>query len=429
MRAYRIALRPSRQQRSAFAQHAGAARWAYNWGLARKKAAHAAGEKVPSAIELHRELNRLKGIPKEEGGIPWAYEVSKCAFQEGLRDLDAAFKRFFEGRRSGQKVGFPRFKSKEKAKAHFRLTGTIRVELSHLQLPRIGRVRIAPGERLYVPAALRCAQVSLVQEHGRWFASVTDELPEPEPVPRDAAVEVGIDLGVRKLAVLSDGTPPYENPRALRKVAARLRRAQRALSRSKKGSERQRKKKQRLARLHGRVRNLRQDAIHKATTDIARRLRVVGMEELQVKNMTRSARGSALEPGKRVRQKAGLNRSMLDASLGEFRRQLEYKMRFAGGRIVFVNPAWTSRRCSGCGSVNDPGSSERYSCAACGLRIDRDLNAARNIKAAAEEQLARAAASCSEAENARGAGVRPGGVRTAGQSASKRVRKRTFSHG
>jgi putative transposase len=413
LRAFRIVLRPSRSQRAVFSSHAGAARWAWNWGLGRKQEAYKATGKSPSAIDLHRELNRLKGLPKEQGGIPWAYKISKCAFQESLRDLDMGFKRFF------QKLGrYPRFKSRDRAAPHFRLTGTIRLEGTHIQLPRIGRVRIAPGDRGYAPAG-EYGSVSLIQEQGRWFASVRMDRRVEHLPDLSTPAEVGIDLGVRKLAMLSDGTR-YENPQALQKAAARLRRAQKALSRSQRASARRRKKRERVACLHGRVANLRRDALHKATRGIVSRFKVVAIEDLRVKNMTRSARGSVEQPGKRVRQKAGLNRVLLDASFAEFRRQLEYKLAWRGGRVVAVPSAYTSQRCSCCGSSNAPGTSEVYACAACGARIDRDFNAARNILAAA---------SCTEAQNARGAGVRPGGVRTAGQSALKRERKRTISYG
>jgi putative transposase len=415
-RAYRIALRPSRKQRAAFAQHAGAARWAWNWGLARKRAAYEATGKSPGAIELHRQLNELKKLPVEEGGVPWMYEVSKCAPQEALRDLDAALKRFFD-----KSARYPRFKSRERQAPHFRLTGTIRVDEQHIQLPRIGRVRIAPGERGYAPSQ-SYAQVSLVQEPGgRWYASVVQEQAAASPVALEGPAEVGIDLGVRKLATLSDGSAPYENPRALEKAALKLRRASRALSRSRKSSARRQKKRRRQARLHGRVAALRRDAIHKATTDIASRFKVVAIEDLRVKNMTRSAKGTPSKPGRNVRSKAGLNRAVLDASFAEFRRQLQYKLAWRGGRLIAVPAAWTSQRCSCCGSFNDPGKSELYACAACGLRMDRDLNAARNILAAA---------SCSEAQNARGAGVRPARRSSPSrQSASKREQgRKVVSH-
>jgi putative transposase len=364
---------------------------------------------------LHRELNGLKKLPVEQGGVPWMYEVSKCAPQEALRDLDAAFKRFFD-----KNAQYPRFKNKERTTRHFRLTGTIRVDERHIQLPRIGRVRIASGDRLYAPEG-SYGQVSLVQEHGRWFASVLlEQCDSVEPPLRQSPAEVGIDLGVRKLATLSDGTF-YDNPRALKKAAAKLRRAQKALSRSQRGSARRRKKRQRVARLHGRVANLRKDALHKTTSEIASRFELVALEELRVRNMTRSAKGTTEQPGKNVRQKAGLNRAVLDASFAEFRRQLQYKLAWHGGRVVVVPPAWTSQRCSCCGSLNDPGKSEIYACAACGLRIDRDLNAARNILAAA---------SCTEAQNARGAGVRPARRSSpGGQSALKREqRRKVVSH-
>jgi putative transposase len=200
------------------------------------------------------------------------------------------------------------------------------------QLPRIGRVRIAPGERGYAPSG-SYAQVSLVQEQGRWFASVVLEQAAVVPIASQSPAEVGIDLGVRKLA-----------------------------------------------------------------------------------NMTRSAKGTLSAPGKRVRQKAGLNRAVLDAAFARFRRQLEYKLAWRGGRVVLVPPAYTSQRCLCCGAFNNPDSSEIYACAACGLRIDRDLNAARNILAAA---------SCTEAQNARGAGVRPARRSSpSGRSALKREQRR-----
>jgi hypothetical protein len=215
-RAYRIALRPSRKQRAAFARHAGAARWAWNWGLARKQEAYQATGKSPSAIELHRALNELKKRPVEEGGVPWMYEVSLVRAARGV----ARPRRCVQALLRQDAARYPRFKSRERSEPHFRLTGTIRVELEHVQPPRIGKVRIAPGERLYVPGALY-GSVSLVQEHGRWFASLTEPLAQmPAGTVSDGPPQVGIDLGVRKLATLSDGTPPYPNPKALAKAAA-----------------------------------------------------------------------------------------------------------------------------------------------------------------------------------------------------------------
>jgi len=418
----RIRLRPSPAQRVSLARAAGCARWAYNWGLRRKKAAWesrkdatevgtsmADAPKVPSAIDLHRELNQLKDTPVDSGGVPWMRESSKCAPQEALRDLDGAFTGFFRRCKAGERPGFPRFKAKRQGEGHFRLTGTIRVEGTHIQLPRLGRVRIAPGDRGYA-ADGAYASVSLVQEHGAWFASVRVEVPEAPGIDPDVLPEVGIDLGVRKLAVLATPDGSVEvvpNRRALLRHARKLRAAQKVVSRRKKGSGRRRRTVRTVGRIHRRIANTRKDALHKATTAIASRFRVVAIEDLRVANMTRKGRG-----------KRGLNRVMADASLGEFRRQLTYKLQRAGGRLVVVDPAYTSRRCSVCGAFTDCGSGETFTCAACGSVVDRDANAARNILALSRGEVD--AASWPESLNARGEVVSRPSLRALAHASMKR---------
>jgi len=433
--ACRVRLRPSRAQRQALAKASGAARVAWNWGLARKRAAWkvrkdaiAGGAlppdapKVPTAIDLHRELNARKKIPKEDGGFPWMYESSKCAPQEALRDLDAAYAAFFRRVASGETPGFPRFKAKRLGEGHFRLTGAVHVMSTHLQLPCIGEVRVAPGDRGYAPVG-SYKSVSVVQEHGEWFASVRIEVPEAAPVAADVLPEVGIDLGVRKLAVLATPDGAIEvipNHRALLRSKRKLRAAQKVLSRRQKGSGRRRRAVQRVGRIHRRIANVRRDMTHKATTSIARRFRVVAVEDLNVSGMTRSAAGTAEKPGKNVRQKAGLNRVVLDANPAEFRRQLVYKLQLRGGRLQADDPAFTSQRDSACGAFNDCGSSETYTCAACGAVIDRDANAARNILALARGEID--AASWTESQNARGEVVGRRSLRTTARTSVKRER-------
>jgi putative transposase len=396
--ARRVRLRPSRGQRIALARAAGSARWAWNYGLRKKIDSYAATGKSPSAVDLHRELNALKQIPVEDGGVPWMYESSKCAPQEALRDLDEAYNAFFlRCQRGASKKGFPKFKAKRPGEGRFRLTGAIVVTDTHLRLPRIGAVRIAPDDREYAPKA-RYSVVSVVQEHGEWFASVRVEVEERPPVEAEALADVGIDLGVRKLAVLAtpDGaTEVIPNRRALLRAKRKLRAAQKVVARREKGSARRRRAVRKVGRVHRRVAHVRKDMTHKATTSIARRFRVVAIEALKPKNMTKAAHGIGRAA------KAGLNRVLLDANLAEFRRQLAYKLPLNGGRLVLVDPAFTSRRCSACGSFNDPGSSEVYTCAACGAVIDRDENAAKNILALARGEID--AASWTESKNARGA--------------------------
>jgi putative transposase len=406
----RFALRPTHAQRKLLAQAAGCARFAWNWGLAKKQAAWAlrraalasgtaldAALKVPTAIDLHRELNRLKKNPVEDGGVPWMRESSKAAPQEALRDLDLAFAATFRRLKADEKPGFPKFHGKRPGEGHFRVTGAVTVTHGHVTLPRIGPVRIMPGDRGYADAG-KYASASIVQDHGEWFVSVRVESTEAPSAPEDA-LRVGIDLGVRKLAVLSDGTV-FANPRAIKKATLRLKRAQRALSRKVKGSGRRRAARLRLARQHVRVANLRADATHKMTTAIACAYPVVVIEDLTVRNMTRRARGRGRA------SKAGLNRAILDANFGEIRRQLDYKMALRGGRVLVVHPAYTSQTCSRCGERTDCGSCETFTCLACGFTDDRDLNASVNIRDRSYEQVPNVAASWPETQNARGAAVR-----------------------
>lgn len=394
----RVEIRPTASQRRALLQHAGNARWAYNWGLRRKqeaykvrKAALATGvpkeeaPKVPTAVDLHRELNALKKLPVEAGGVPWMYAASKCAPQEALRNLDEAFTHFFRRcREKAPKKGYPKFKSRKRGIGGFRLTGTVKVAQKEVTLPTIGRVRTMSGEAAYLPTG-KHGEVAVTEKAGRWFVSVREQ-GESRPALPNGGPSVGLDMGVRKLAVLSDEVV-FENRKALAGALRQLQRANRRVHRRQKGSANRGKARQRLAKVHYHVGNLRRDALHKASTAITKRYGRVVIEDLKIQNMTSKGRF-----------KSGLNRVMLDASLGEFRRMLEYKGILYGCEIVVVHPAYTSQDCSCCGARNDCGSSEIYRCASsCGLVIDRDFNAARNIL--------KAAASRSEAQNACGATV------------------------
>jgi len=222
-------------------QHAGNARWAYNWGLAQHKSAYVAwteagkpkGWTWPSAISLHKELVVLKKVPVEDGGVPWMYDASKCAPQEALRNLDTAFKHFFRRCRNGdEKPGFPRFKSRRCGIGGFQLTGTIKVDEKTVTLPRIGRLRVKPGDHGYLWDGCH-SQATVTERAGRWFVSIVG--PDVEDgVPNDGP-PVGIDVGVVQLATLSDGTI-IENPRALKGSQRKLRRCHKDLSRKEKGS-------------------------------------------------------------------------------------------------------------------------------------------------------------------------------------------------
>jgi putative transposase len=356
-RAYKTELDPNNVQRTAMLRHAGAARFAYNWGLARRKEEYAKTGKSSNAIGLHRQLNALK-----KTDFPWMYEVSKCAPQEALRDLDRAFKNFFEGR-----AKYPRFRSRKRGIGGFRLTGSIRVFHDSVQLPRIGVVRLK--EKGYLPTeGVHILSATVSERAGRWFVSVQVE--EEIEVPVNTGPAVGVDVGISKLATVSDGTV-IENPRALARFERKLKRLQRSLSRKMKGSRNRLDAKMRLARCEFRIASIRRDAQHKATTMLARTKSVIGVESLNVTGLLKNHH---------------IAKQLADASIGEFLRQLEYKAGWCGGAVVEADPFFPSTKmCSSCGAVKDemPLSERTYNCESCGFEADRDLNSARNLASVA----------------------------------------------
>ena len=366
-RAYRTELDPNNVQRTAFLQHAGAARWAYNFGLRRKIESYRETGKSPSAIDLHRELNVLKRKSQEDGGVPWMYEVSKSAPQEALRDLDKAFQHFFRRCKEGKgRKGFPKFKSRKRGIGGFRLTGAIHAGARTIRLPRIGEIRLKEAGYLAIKDA-KILSVSVTEQAGRWFVSLTVKEERPDPAQPTGPV-LGVDVGIVHLAALSDGTV-FENPRALKAAEARLRRLQKSVSRKVKGSNNRRKAKVRLARRHYRVACIRKDAIQKATTAaIAKQPTAIGIETLNVCGML---------------QNHHLARSLSDASMSEVLRCLEYKAKRAGIRVVKAD-RWfpSSKMCSRCGAVRSTLAlaDRTFRCLSCGFVLDRDLNAAINLK-------------------------------------------------
>ena len=363
IRAFKVELDLNNKQRTRCRQHAGTARFAFNWGLNRKIEAYKKGEKAPNAITLHRELNALKATE-----FPWMYEVSKCAPQEALRDLDHAFNHFFRRVKAGEnQVGFPKFKKRSRGRGSFRLTGTIRVWHDAIQLPRLGRLRLK--ERGYIPTNAHVLSATVSERAGKWFVSVLVKLQTEEPT-RASGDPKGVDVGIKHMATCSDGEH-FDNPKALKRHLKKLKRLQRKLSRQVKGSKNYQKTKAKLARLHYRIARIRQDKLHKATTSIVAKTKpdserpsVVVIEDLNVSGMMKNH---------------NLARAIADVGFYEFRRQLEYKTVWNGEVLLLADRFYpSSKTCSQCGHVKKTlDLSERvYSCEQCGLRIDRDINAA-----------------------------------------------------
>ena len=390
--AAKVRLDPTPRQERRMASHAGAARFAYNAGLAHVKEAIGGGEPPEWS---HYSLRRWWNANKDElavnqaTGEVWWDQNSKEAYSGALRDLARGFSNWSKsrkGKRKGRRVGFPKFKSKNTTMRFAYSTGFTAPTASDpygLKLPRIGRVHCMENVHERISGA-RLIRITVSRRAGCWYASLTVEREPTAPATAPKLGAVGVDLGVKNLATLSDSTV-IPNPRALGARLSALRKAQKALSRKVKGSVRREKAKERVARLHARVADVRADAINKATTMIAGTYSAVCIEDLNVAGMVKNH---------------NLARSVSDAALGEFRRQLEYKTARTGAVLCVVD-RWfpSSKTCSNCGVVKAKLSlSERtFNCDACGLSIDRDVNAAINIKVAG---------SAPETLNARGEDVR-----------------------
>ena len=380
-RAYKTELDPNDVQRTAFLRAAGCARFAYNWGLRKKieafelrKAALAAGmpkadaPKVPSAIDLHKELNLLKKVPHEDGGVPWMYESSKSAPQEALRNLDKAFDNFFRRCKSGTKgpKGFPRFKSKKKGIGGFRLEGS--ATATHATLPRIDKVKLK--ERGYLPTLhtpdVRVLGCAVSEQAGRWFVSLQVEQDQQDQQDRSRLPMIGVDVGIKVLATLSDGTV-FENPKALKAGTRRLRMLQKSVSRKVKGSNNRRKAKEKVSRQHYRISCVRKNALHACSNAITKRASVIVLEDLNVAGMLKNH---------------CLAKALSDTSMSELHRQITYKAAWRGVQVV-VADRWfpSSKICSSCGKVKAELSLSEleFFCDFCGVVEDRDLNAAINL--------------------------------------------------
>jgi putative transposase len=405
VQAYRFALDPTPAQERMLRSHAGAARFGWNWGLAKCQERYAAEGKWYSAAELHKLWNAEK---KADPGLAWWSENSKCAYQEAFRNLDRALRDYVKSRKGGRKgrrLGFPRFKKRGKCRDSFRLTGVMRCSGRTVTLPRLGALKthepIIKLARRIDDGSARILSATVARTGQRWFVSFTVEVERDVPGrhARPGAV-VGVDLGVKTLLTGVDDRGrliEVAGPKSLRGGLRRLRRASRAHSRKQPGSAGRRKSAARLARIHARVANLRADALHKATTALAARYETVVVEDLNVTGMLANRR---------------LARAVSDQGFGAARRMLGYKTAREGGTLV-VADRWypSSKTCSGCGSVKAKLTlAERiYQCDACGLVIGRDINAARNLLSLA--------ASGADRVNACGAAVRPG--LTAGRAALK----------
>ena len=387
MKSYKTELDLNNEQASSCRRFAGAARWAYNYGIHRDIETHAKKEKRPTAFDLCKEIVILKDTPKEEGGCPWMREISKSVAEHAVKNLDFAYKMFFgRCKKKAERKGFPKLKSRRKGLGSFTLAGVIHVTESAIQLPRLGVFRLK--EHGYFPTNVRVKKATVSERAGRWFVSILTD--ESVPVLTTGTEILGCDVGITTLATLSDGTT-FENPKALKKTQRKLKHLQRALARKKKGSSNRKKAVQKLAQQHYKVTCVRKDAISKATSAIAKRSLVLGIESLNVSGMMKNH---------------CLAGALGDASMSEFLRQLEYKMKWHGGTIKKADRFFpSSKRCSSCGYIMPelPLNVREWVCPQCGAHHFRDVNAAINLR----DEAIRLIAVSSTVECACGGDVRP----------------------
>ena len=354
-KAYRYRLRPTPVQEGLFRQFAGARRWVYNWALERRQAHYKATGKRLSVTALCAELAALKQQPH----TAWLREMDSQALQQAIRDLDLAFRAFFEKR-----ARFPRFKAKKRERPSFRIPQRVTVEGELLLVPKVGPVELV----LHRPLEGTPRSATFKQDAtGAWYVTLIVHLDLPDmPLPTpDPARTVGVDLGLKDLAVLSDGRR-VSAPKHYRRAERKLRRHQRHLSRCQKGSKNREKARLQVARQHQRVANQRRDYLHKLTTALVRQCDAICIEDLAVSGLG----------------KTNLGKSVYDAGWGKLRFMLAYKTRWQRKRLALIGRFYpSSRLCRACGTVNaDLTLADRIWMCACGAVHDRDVNAAENIR-------------------------------------------------
>jgi putative transposase len=392
IRCFRYELSPNNKVRTLLRKHADAARFAWNWGLADRKLLYQknTGQKrYTSAIQQHRKLNSMK-----KTNFPWLYEVSKCAPQEALRDLEQAMKNFINSinkKFKTQRFGFPKYKKKGKSTDSFRLTGRIKIipEENKVQLPRLGQIKVKG--KIKLPEGSEILSATIKRETmEKWFLIFKIRIPAPEPDSHKwKQSAIGVDLGLKQFAVLSDGSSvsfslPLTN--SLKKYGQ----LSKSLSRKKKGSQNWQKAKTKLAKHHYKLKNIRKDFLHKLTSFLTDNYGQIIIEDLNVKGLSRNRK---------------LSRLFQDSSLGNYRKMLTYKSRQKGCSLIIADRFYpSSKRCSSCGSIRkDLSLKDRiFKCPKCGLFLDRDHNAAINLL-----DYLTVAVSSTETINACGDTVRP----------------------
>lgn len=368
-KAFKFEIRPNNEQIRKIKQFCGCARFVFNKALAWQNEQYELDNNFKFS---YTKIANLLPIWKKE--LFWLKDCHSQVLQQSLKDLESAFKNFFQKR-----ADFPKFKKKG-LKESFRFPQGCKIEQENnrLYLPKIGWVRYRNsreivGEVKNVTVSMKC---------GRFFVSIQTELEVKfeQEIPIHKGGEIGIDMGIARFATLSNGEF-FEPLNAFKTYKGKLAKLQKQLKNKVKFSKNWLKLKAKISKLHHKIANCRKDFLHKISTQISKNHAMIYVEDLQVKNMSASAKGTTEEHGKNVKQKSGLNRSILDQGWGEFRRQLDYKTQWMGGFLVAVPPQNTSRTCPCCGHTakENRKMQAHFECVECGYTNNADVVGAINI--------------------------------------------------
>ena len=355
---------------------AGSCRYVYNKALALQKERYEQGEKKLTYAGLCKLLTGWRDDPT----LIWLKNSPSQALQQSLKDLERAYKNFF-----AKRADFPRFKKRGTRDA-FRFPQSVKLDQanSRICLPKLGWIRYRNSRSIEG----ELCNVTVSRASDKWYVSIQTERNAPEPC-HPSVTSIGVDVGVARFATLSDGTQ-FEAVNSFKKNHEKLAVCQRRLSKKTKFSSNWKKARLKVSRLHHDIANIRLDYLHKTSSIISKNHAVVCIEDLQIKNMSKSAVGTAALPGKNVRAKSGLNKAILDQGWYEFRRQLEYKQAWLGGEVIAVPAMYTSQTCPDCGHVEAKNrqTQANFVCVSCGYRNNADHVGAINILRAGHARLA-----------------------------------------
>jgi putative transposase len=379
--AFKYELQPNGEREHQMRRFAGSCRFVFNKALALQQERYERGEKKLGYAGLCKLLTEWRNSPE----TAWLSDAPVHPLQQSLKDLERAYTNFF-----AKRSDFPRFKKRGQHDSfrypdpkQFRLDQTN----SRIFLPKLGWVRYRNSRDVLGTVK----NITVSRSDGKWFVSIQTEREVAQQVHPSESV-AGIDMGIARFATVYDGKQEtaIQPLNSFRKHEARLRRYQRAMARKQKFSQNWKKAKARIQHTHTRIANVRRDFLHKTSTTISQNHAIVVLEDLQVRNMSKSAMGTREVPGRNVAAKAGLNKSILDQGWAEFRRQLAYKLAWQGGELILVSPQNTSRTCPACGHVSAANrtTQARFSCVVCGYENNADLVGAINILRAGHARLA-----------------------------------------